>query len=232
MRDSTGKEIDSLRASAPVLVIDDNGAGRQLADFAVDLLPNPEIPADNRAYQRECFIYGHSFSSSITALGDRIFQKDIDLAVYPGSGADDRHLDYFLRLIPEGMTAVILGGDKHFLTTGGTLAGQIRKSYGEIILSSRAVLSHFGITLYEGFIASAQLLALNPSAYHAHLVDLAADLSINNLGVRESADPAAVMKAIEQAVNNPLSSAVSAREVLDKINTGLENFTRLIFQYL
>ncbi|PKL38585.1 MAG: hypothetical protein CVV44_11950 [Spirochaetae bacterium HGW-Spirochaetae-1] len=230
MRDSTGKEIEALQASAPVLVIDDNGAGRQQADFAIDLLPNPDIQPGSSAYHPESFIYGHSFSSSIAALGNRVFQKDIDLAIYPGAGAPPEHLEYLIRLVPEGATAVILGGDKHILVTGGSVTGEVRKSYGEIILSSRAILSHFGITLYEGFIASARLLALNPSDYHAHLTDLATDLAVINLGVRDSADPVMISNIIAQAVKNPPASSISAREVLNKINMGLENFTKLIFQ--
>jgi len=230
MRDSTGKEIDALRTVAPVLVIDDNGAGRQKADVTIDLLPNPDIEAGSEAYHPESFIYGHSFSSSIAALGDRVFQKDIDLAVYPGTEPDAQLIDYYLQLIPEGITAVILGGDKHFLAGGRTLAGQVRKSYGEIILSSKIVLSHFGITLYEGSAASARLLSLNPSDYHAHLTDLATNLAATNLGVRDSVDPAAISNIIAHALKNSPAASVSAREVLDKINAGLENFTRLIFQ--
>ena len=228
MRDSGTEEIDRLKKIAPVVVIDDRGPGRERADIAIDLLPHPAHRIDRDSYHPQCFIYGYEFTRSIRILGDMEISRDIPVSIYAGYSPEKDHVRRLLRMVPPEMPAVLLTGSEPLSVKNGSITGRIDRSCAEIIASSRVVLSHFGITLYEGFISGARLIALNPSEYHNELTLCAADMDIVSGGLLEKADTESIRETIRDMADNPLSEKVRASKILGRIMNNLDNFASFL----
>ncbi len=227
MRDSSADEITQLKKTAPVLVIDDNGPGRKTADHAIDILPNPE--ADNQKFNSKIFIYGYNFIAALRELKDKNFKKELDFAVYPGNSANNEYIDFLLSLLPENSDYAVLNGKDSYVIKHRKKNHIEQSSYAEIILSAKAVISHFGITLYEGFIANCRIISINPTAYHSKLADMAKDyLHLTNLGEHTNLNIEESKLLIKKAAQKPLCSEVNAADVYRKVTDGLENFCEMI----
>jgi hypothetical protein len=228
MRDSSEDEIVFLKRTAPVLAIDDNGPGRKAADNAIDILPNPE--AEKKEFNSRIFIYGYNFLKALQGLKNKKINKDLDFVLYPGNSAGPDYIDLFASLLPEKSDYAVLQGDNSFVIKNGNKKNSMESSYAETILSSKAVISHFGITLYEGSLAGCKIIAINPSEYHSKLTDMAGDyLNAINLGVDANLKITDAKIIIKKAVQSPLCSAVKAADVYRKVIDGLENFCSLLF---
>ncbi|MGL4369058.1 MAG: hypothetical protein ACRCUT_05215, partial [Spirochaetota bacterium] len=119
MRDSTEEQISALKRTAPVIVIDDLGAGRDCADLALDLLPNLKYPLAAPSFFEAPFIYGYNFYKAITQLPHKEFAKDVDFCVYAGFNAGQEYCDYLQSLVPSDSSAVILDGKESVLIYHG-----------------------------------------------------------------------------------------------------------------
>jgi hypothetical protein len=228
MRDSTAEEINRLRETAPVAVLDDRGPGREKADLVIDILPHPAHRINPAGYYPQCFIYGYEFTESVRLLEDLNIPKEIALTLYAGFSPEKSHINKLLKMVPPEMPAVLLTGSEPLLIKNGVIEGKTGKSYAEIIASSRVVLSHFGITLYEGFLTGARLLALNPSEYHNELTRCAAGLDIVSGGLLEQADPATIHGLIRNMAANPLCESVNAKSIYNRILHNLAAFKSVL----
>ncbi len=226
MRDSSAEDIKHLKVKSPVLVIDDNGEGRSIADFKIDLLPNPEI--SNNEYpdsRKDFFIYGYNFISSLAELGDRKIETKFDFTIYPGNRRSGEHTDLLLSLLPENSTVAVLGGSDPCILKEGEWQNIGKKSYAEIFLSSKIILSHFGITLYEGSIAGCKLISINPTPYHDTLSCLEKEnLDLVNLGVRDRLNKKEASATIASVLNEAQDENIPASKVYQKTIENLENF--------
>lgn len=229
MRDSTEDDIEHLARRGPVLAIDDAGPGRALADCAIDLLPNPTTGAS----EPEAFIYGWGYVDSLRALAAEDasdIARDIDCAIYPGAFADEARIERLLGLMPAGATSAVLRGAGSFVFRTGAERRPVGSCpYARLLLSSRALLSHFGVALYEAHAAGCRPLALNPTAYHARLADLARTrLPVENLGVDGDDDDALLRRRIDAALAAPSPRAVSVHEAFDAVMSRLDAFARIV----
>lgn len=222
MRDSSSGEIAELRRISPVLVIDDNGSGRDSADYRVDLLPNP-LRDDSDL--KGCFIYGYNFISSLEKNRDRTFEKIFDFALYPGNSPDDEYVEFLLSLLPEKSKAVLLMGANSIMIDGKKRVSLSGMSQAEIILSSRVVVSHFGITLYEGIISGCRTVSINPSEYHNTLSEMIkGETGLLNLGIKDSIDKGIVRRKLERLLNEAEVEKIEAGEVYKNAANGLLMF--------
>jgi spore coat polysaccharide biosynthesis predicted glycosyltransferase SpsG len=228
IRDSTINDMRDLKNNYRVIAVDDCGPGRNIADLAIDLLPNLTYTI----HKRELFIYGYNFADSIRRLNRKNIAKTIDCTIYCGFNPSRETVDFFLSLIPSRSTCVILSGKNSLLYKDGELS-PLFKSHAEILLSSIMLISHFGVTLYEGHIAGCRLLSINPTEYHSQLADRAKkDIGITNLGVSGSIDPDNARTSISTAIKNPVTDKINSATVLEKIENGLEEFYLKIQPFL
>ena len=207
MRDSSEEEIEALKKHAKVLVIDDNGKGKKNADFAIDLLP---VPGKNGNYMPECFLYGYNFIQSINNIKEKTIEKSIDLAIYPGMSPDETLINRIISSLPETTRIVVLKGNN---------------SLPEAIISSKVLLTHFGITLYEGDLCGCRIITINPTDYHSELTELIKnELNIINLGILDGLDIEKSIKIINQAIDRPRSMNIELIKIKKIINCRMENF--------
>jgi hypothetical protein len=220
IRDSTSEEMRALLRIAPVVAIDDCGSGRNLATHAIDLLPNPL----DSAPRNDLFLFGHTFTESIRAITKKRIIKTIDVALYCGYRPAQHTIDHLLSLVPRELTCAILAGnDSRFIKRGQAFA--LTCSCAEALLASRVLISHFGITLYEGHLAGCRIVSINPTPYHARLVDkIGPELNPVNLGIIPVEDPLDAAMIILKAARNPLINSIETAMVLEQINGKLRNF--------
>jgi spore coat polysaccharide biosynthesis predicted glycosyltransferase SpsG len=228
MRDSTIEDMRKLKTAHRVIAVDDCGPGRDIADCAIDLLPN----LTHAAHSREMFIYGYNFMDSIRRLDRQEVAKTIDCAVYCGLDPSQEAVDYYLSLMPPRATCAVLSCNNSLLSKNKSVS-PILKSHAEILLSSKMLISHFGITLYEGYISGCRLMSINPTEYHSRLADIAAhDIGLVNLGMTGSIGADAVRDSIADMIRNPILSRIDPASVGEKIDAGLENFYSRIAPFL
>jgi hypothetical protein len=231
MRDSSEDEIVRLKKIAPIIVIDDNGKGRKSADYAIDILPNPET--ENKEFNNKIFLYGYNFLTALRELKNKNIKKELDFAVYPGISANSEFIEFLTSLLPEKSSYAVLSGKNSYVIKNTKKKYLEESLYSEIILSSKTIISHFGIILYEGLIAGCKIISINPSQYHSRLADMAGDyLHILNLGESANLNTAEAKISIKKTVQAPLCSEVNAAEVFQKIIDGLENFSKLLFDII
>jgi hypothetical protein len=228
MRDSSIDDMEELKNNHRVIAVDDCGPGRNMADCAVDLLPN----LTHAIHSKELFIYGYNFIDSIRRLDRHEVIKGIDCAVYCGFGPSREAVDYYLSLLPPRATCAILSGSDSLLYKDGA-ASPLLKSHAEILLSSKILISHFGITLYEGYVSGCRLISINPTEYHSRLADVASkDIGVINLGISGSIEADTTRSSISYMMQHPILSKIDPAAVVEKIDRGLENFYAKIASFL
>ena len=223
-RDSTVNDMASLRRRGRVITIDDCGEGRTSADASIDLLPNLKF----NQQEKTSFIYGYNFIQSLRAAGKTGIHKNIDVAVYAGYDPAPETLRKLRSFIPERSTCAILSGKDPVLLENNT-EKRLMRPYAEILAASRVLMTHFGITLYEGSIAGCRLVTVNPTEYHSQLADkVRDDLGVINIGILDGADHGRAFEIISHGMNNPLAEIVYPEIMLEKTTVGLENLYSLL----
>jgi hypothetical protein len=227
MRDSTEEEIEALQRIAPVLSIDDQGSGRQRADFIMDMLPDPR--AETPQASGRTFIYGYTFMSAMLRNRGKRFDKTIDAAVYPGADSTAEYRDLLLSLLPEDSSYALCAGDASIIAEKGTQVSFDASSFAQVLCSCRLLLSHFGILLYEAHACGCALAAVNPGGYHSRLCDIAPrELAVQNLGIRDTLDVQWARGVIKGLLSSHPAPPVAADHVCDIIRENLDSFCRYL----
>ncbi len=228
MRDSTIEDIHVLEKIAPVITIDDSGAGRSTADYAVTLLPVPSENSNHTKPDTSLFIYGYNFTEGIKLLGQKkSYSRDIDIAVYAGYDPSPELISSIIKSIPESAVSVLLYGGRSILLTGDSFPSEI--PYAEIISRTKIVITHFGLTMFEADACGCSIAALNPSGYHNKLTEMVStDFKIIYSSEYESFSPDELKKIIIKELNIFNNKDISVSEILEKINRGTENFVKYI----
>lgn len=233
MRDSSEDEINELKNYSSVLTIDDNGKGDNLADFSISLLPNIKDVTRTESLGAEFFIFGYNFLSSLSALSNGQIERAIDFSIYSGFSPYNSDAGFIHSILPKKASYVILGGNEFYFMEPGKSPTLLKMPYAEILLSSKIVISHFGITFYEAAIAGCKILALNPSSYHSELCVSAQNLlNIENLGVIKDLDAELVSKKIVNIFNNIKNPPVRANAVYDKAIDNLNRFCEYVIDLI
>ena len=221
MRDSSDQEIAALTKKAPVVVVDDIGEGRKKADLAIDLLPNLVFSFEKNT--EFPFIYGYNFTREIELLENSDISKTIDFCVYAGAAKDPDYEEFLTRCLPDGATAVILNGGK---MTGVNIEQRVLEgmNYPLPLLCSRNLISHFGISLFEGQLCGCGLYSVNPTQYHSDLCAAAQSvLAVENFGVYPQLDSQRMKNRLKEALAGR-TRAVDIGRVKESIRSGLDLF--------
>jgi hypothetical protein len=232
MRDSSTEEIQLLKQTAPVLVIDDSGSGRVLADYTLNLLPLPSGILNDSKPDTSLFLYGYNFSEGINLLKEKnSFKKDIDVAVYTGYNPSTDLTALIKKSIPDTADSVLLaGGGAVCLTGKSSYSGS---EYAEIISRTKIIITHFGLTMFEAYACGCSIVALNPTKYHDSLTDIVRDdFNIIYSSDYDSFSPENLYEIIDSKLKNYDAVEISADKILNKINSGTENFIKYIEKIL
>jgi spore coat polysaccharide biosynthesis predicted glycosyltransferase SpsG len=240
MRDSTAGEMMALREISRVLTIDDNGEGRKIADHLIDMLPHTDNK--NKIKKRapdDLFIYGYGFMNSLYNLigqsdspnditkqkSGKIIEKKIDSSIYPGFHSTEEYTEFLIDLLPADSRYAILRGEHSYLHIKGKRYRLGEESHAETLLSSKVLISHFGILLYEAYLSECRIVCINPSPYHSKLAERAKDhLGIDNLGEYAGLNRKRAKKIIRDSIREPVSNRISAQGVYQTVLESLERF--------
>lgn len=226
-RDSSEQEITSLKKTGTVITIDDNGPGRKHADHAIDILPNPY--AETKSLPYENFIYGYNFLRSLLEIKKKEIKKELDFAIYPGNAAGDEYINFLISLLPGNSDYAILKGEDSFIVRNNIKRSMDNYTHAEAILSSKVLISHFGLTIYEGYISGCRLITINPGEYHSKLSDIIREkFKLENIGVYNKFDIKEAVKTIKNTLEAPPAGTVKIKDVYNKIIAGLEEFYNLL----
>jgi hypothetical protein len=224
MRDSAHDEMLDLKKYGRTIAVDDCGPGRDLSDLEIDLLPNLNYSIS----QKDLFIYGYNFTESMRRLEDKPVDRSIDAALYCGYNPPRETVKAFMSMLPADCSCALLGGSDSTLIRKGVPA-KLDKSYAETLLSSRVLVSHFGISLYEGHAAGCRLFSINPTLYHSRLSDIARnDINLTNFGILNDSSPDTARSAIAAALEEKETPDIRPAEVLVTIERGMELFYKKI----
>lgn len=222
MRDSTAEEINSLKKNSPVLVIDDTGPGRELADHVLDLLPNPV----NRSVPEKMFLYGYNFISEIRTMKTEVVAKDIDVAIYAGYKPDPGVIENIKATIPSDASIVLFSYGRPQLISEKKVPADT--GYTDLLLRSRILITHFGITMYEGDLAGCRILAVNPTTYHSELTGMVTDkLNVVPAGEYANIDHKLVYNEIAHTMKTAGFQIISKSSIRERININFDYFSRI-----
>jgi len=228
MRDSSADEILLLKQNAPVLAIDDSGAGRDYADYSLNLLPVPSAAQNKIKLQPSLFLYGYNFIDGILHLDQKYsFKKNIDVAVYAGYDPARELVSSIIKSVPLSASSVLLAGGRAQTLTGPVLPAEI--TYSEIISRSKIVITHFGLTMYEAHACGCSIAAINPTPYHSDLTGIVSScFNIIYSSEYSLFSPADLNTALLKGLENMIDKNISAGDILKKINNGTDNFIKYL----
>ncbi len=232
MRDSSPEEIKLLKQIAPVIVIDDSGPGSKMAEYAINLLPLPLENLRINKPDKSLFLYGYNFSEGIKLLSEKYsFKRDIDVAVYAGYNPPHELVTSIRNAVPESGSSVILKGGKIFTLTGGFSQTEI--SYAEVLVRTKIIITHFGLTMFEADACGCAIAALNPTEYHAELTGTVRnDFKIIYSSQYNTFSQDELSREIRYELAKYDGDLFSLSEVLEKINNGMEKFIDIIRQII
>lgn len=232
MRDSTIDEIGRLKSKGKTVVVDDLGKGRDFADSRIDLLPNHLI-ADNRDFRPDCFIFGRNFVYSLKEIKETSIEKKYDFVLYAGSEPSDEKISMLMNFIPEKYSGFVLAGEKSFFYKKGKKISAPDMNYSMILLSSRVLISHFGIMNYEADVSGCSTVSINPSKYHSTLADIAGkEMKIFNLGVEDEIVPETARTLISEAVENHEKLLIDPETTVNNVLEKTRNFEKFLVSML
>ncbi len=225
MRDSVQDQIEKLKKFAPVLAIDDLGKGSDHADFKISILPDPQT----NKHDIDKFLYGYNFSESIKSLQSKpIYNKDIDIAFYTGYKRDHNYVSSIIKLFPHNSTAAVLSGKESFLFQDGERK-EFTLEFSEALLRSKILISHFGLTIYEGFACRTVPMTIHPTQYHGTLTKIVQkEMGIIDLGLFETLDKNSAAEIIKRTLADIKAEPVSPSQVLNRIINSENNIYNFI----
>ena len=225
-RDSSEDEIMDLKKYAPLIAVDDTGKGRSSADYVIDLLPNLKHKLSREFYKEDLFLYGYNFTREIKTALAKIKEKSIDIAIYTGARPKSSVTESLLKILPKKAQVCHLTGKGTIdFFTGNPVHKNL--TFPEILLSSKILITHFGITLFEGYASGCKLFTINPSRYHKDLTVLVQKkMNITDLDALIEADNAEIK--LEKVLRENDSHKIPDKKNLDSLLKGVENFYSLI----
>jgi len=224
IRDSTKEEIIALkRLSRNILVIDDDGPGRDIAE-PVDLLPRP-----GRITRTEMFIYGYNFVSYIVSknAAKNPVRKEYDLYLY---GVSEELSDDFVNA---GISHIVPSEGK-VLFCERSRQTTLHINTAEAMSKSRFVLTHFGLSLFEAIATQTYVGLINPTDYHNLLCDNLIknydEKIIHNFGTIDTIDRSLLVLQIKESLARQHAEFIPA-EVSRRIAQAHSQIMNLIRGY-
>ncbi len=207
MRDTTKKDMHKLKRRAPVISIDDMGAGKDLSCVSINSLP---LVGDfySNYHGPEYIVIGNDIKH-VTPLP---FHKKEGVIVSFG-GSDPSNLTGYITSILESLRIkprIIRGPFYHHNMSG--LKGEIIEApvdLYDLINRAKVLITSFGITMYEAFFLKTPVVLFNHSKYH---YELAKKIPVINLGYRCSIKSDSLKQKLMDAINHEELLAKRAQE--------------------
>lgn len=233
MRDSTLNYMKSLISKYRVATIDDNGPGSVYAHQCIDVLPNPK-PAStiNRIpFSFSHFIYGYTFTQSLFSIQIQHINIVFDIALYLGYSFSNEIIRTVLSCIPPRYSVLILGGNCVEIYKNNQFE-RLDIPYALALLSSRILITHFGISLFEGKLCNCKLCTINPTPYHEKLTQyIEKDHFIQRLGLLNQINREFIHEQINTMLASSESKKVDINEIKSCIEYGMDRFIQYIIAH-
>jgi hypothetical protein len=231
MRDSTVSEIKTLREKAALIVVDDCGDGRMYADAAIDCLPNIIFRESVKAIVESPFLFGFSFVDFICSSDPKIYSKDIDLCIYIGSNPEKTQLEALLSNIPDNLTVCVTGNGNPYIVKK-PCSDPIPRTFPEVLLRSKAILTHFGISLFEASLCGCALFTVNPTPYHDSLCEISKEvLSLTNFGLFSDLSNKKIKKDLNTEALQ-LNKVINTEDIRNNIEKCTQSFIEKLKPFL
>jgi len=205
MRDSCANEIEELQQFCPVMVIDDEGEGRLIADDTLTLLPNLYRTCENS----DMFIYGYDFIQSMGNLQGKRNSESIHCTVYEHK----EYMQTIKKYLPKNTIVQILP-----LTVEDK-----PKTIGEVLFSSKILITHFGLLVFEGLLCGCKVITINSTEY-LNALSLLLGNRIYNLGLYKNIIWNDFSEKIESLLFIPKDPCRSPMEIL---SIAIDNLERI-----
>jgi hypothetical protein len=213
MRNSHPDEIKKLMERAPVLVVDDAGEGRFYADHRIDLLPGLYDDNDPR---EDLFLFGYHFTRSVRSITHESIEKTNDLLIYGGTVENRSFAEELVRFLPRNIKYTIADP-------------KIESSYAKTLISSKLLLTHFGIMLFEALLSRCSVAVINPSEYHQMLTEkVTGNSSLFDLGQASDIDCRSSADLIIKIINRHNTNRIEIKKMRNIIDLNLKNFHEMI----
>lgn len=215
MRDSTVDEIRSLQRIAPVCVIDDFGEGRNEALYTLDLLPHPKATVD----VSRRFLFGSSVVSHLEEE-EPCIKKEKMWALYTGIPCRHEFIDLLKNAIPDDVSLVSMEGTGVRIFQNDTIRHE-RRPYLYYLLRASTLITHFGITLFEGSLAGCRLCTVHPGPYHETLAALLDAPDSVSLGYYDNPDLKVLDELKDELLETELIQSEELREMVTSRHEGV-----------
>jgi spore coat polysaccharide biosynthesis predicted glycosyltransferase SpsG len=220
MRNSNIDEMLNLQKTSQVLTIDDSGEGRKTASFQIDLLPN--ITHTSEHYRPDMFLYGYNFYRELQKIKDHDIHKENRIFIYTGF---DHSLTQHIvkKILPKDIDALFTVNNEIYLQS----KSKLNLNYTEALMSSKILISHFGLMMYEADICNCIKVAINPTEYHSKLC-AHAPFKIYNMGESGNINLDETKKIISNLMSLQAPAPIKSNELLSAIETSLSLFSYFI----
>ena len=219
MRDSNIDEMRNLQKISKVLAVDDLGEGSILASFQIDLLPNVNEISEH--YRPDMFLYGYNFYQELLKIKDKNIKKiEKKDRIFVYTGFDDSLTrDVIEKILPQNVEVLFAVNNEIFLRD----KSKLNINYAEALMSSKILISHFGIMMYEADVCGCMKVAINPTKYHSSLCDKA-PFKIFNMGVLGAVNLDEARQVVLELMKGEFSTGVRPCEVLSVVERSLGLF--------
>jgi len=167
------------------------------------------------------FLYGYNFYRELLKIKDQDIRKKDRIFIYTGF---DNSLtqDIVKKILPEDVEALFVINNEIYLQN----KTKLNINYTEALMSSKILISHFGLMMYEADICNCIKVAINPTQYHSKLCDHA-PFKIYNMGELDNLNLDETQKIISSLLLES-STSVRTSELLSTIENSLSLFSSFI----
>jgi len=197
MRDTEADEIPILQQRAPVLSIDDCGAGSNFSSISIHSLPTIED------------IHGNFNGQKYLILGSEIKEaafaestKESSVLVSFG-GSDPYNLSAYITSVLNtlGISPVVITGPlfQHGRIQGDCKTITTPRNMHDLIRNAKVLITSFGITMFESFYLKTPVILFNHSQYHWKLAN---KVPVINLGYYQKTSTTILRERMGEALED------------------------------
>ena len=152
--------------------------------------------------------------------------KDVDVAIYAGYKPDPDVIEDIRSAIPADASVVLFSCGRPSLLSEKKVP--VDAGYTDLLLRSRVLITHFGITMYEGDLAGCRILAVNPSPYHSELTGMVTgNLNVISAGEYGNIDHRLIYNETAHTMKTAGFQIISKASIRERVNIHFDYFTRV-----
>jgi len=197
MRDTIKREMVALCKIAPVVSIDDSGAGSNYSYVSIKSMLALDYRSGN--YNGAEYIV---LNSELKKIRTELIREKEDVVMSFG-GEDPYNLTEYVALALNqiGIKPVIIKGPLYKYNLDKVDASIIEdtKDIYKLINNAKVLITSFGITMYEAFFLKTPVILVNHTEYHDKLANM---LPVINLGYKDRLSNANLREELLNIINN------------------------------